>query len=284
MARIRTIKPEFPQSESMGNVSRDARLTFIQIWTIADDEGRLRGNSRMLASLLYPYDDDAKDLIDGWLDELEAENCIVRYRIDGATYIQILNWNKHQKIDKASKSKIPEYKEEFRINGNVYNGTIESIREDSRGFANDLEASRSLPVGVDQGVDHGVDQGKDRVPLASAFQSLTTVGADSAESARAEPSDAGKVCMGLKAAGIGSVNPSHPKLTALLSAGLTPDEIIAVAHEQGARGKGMAWVLAAAEGRRRDAAAVQTLPAKAKPRELPGGGIDGSSIGLGRIL
>src|SRR6478672_1250768 len=79
MARIRSIKPEFPQSESMGNVSRDARLTFIQLWTIADDEGRLRGNSRMLASLLYPYDDDAKRLIDKWLLELESQSCITRY-------------------------------------------------------------------------------------------------------------------------------------------------------------------------------------------------------------
>lgn len=36
MARIRTIKPEFPQSETMGRVSRDARLLFIQLWTVAE--------------------------------------------------------------------------------------------------------------------------------------------------------------------------------------------------------------------------------------------------------
>ena len=108
MARIRTIKPEFPQSESMGNVSRDARLTFIQLWTIADDAGRLRGNSRMLASLLFPYDDDASGLIDVWLQELEDEGCITRYKVDGAHYIQINQWAEHQKIDKPSKSKLPE--------------------------------------------------------------------------------------------------------------------------------------------------------------------------------
>ena len=45
MGRIRTIKPEFPQSESMGRVSRDARLTFILLWTMADDAGRLRSCS-----------------------------------------------------------------------------------------------------------------------------------------------------------------------------------------------------------------------------------------------
>jgi hypothetical protein len=118
MARIRSIKPEFPQSESMGNISRDARLTFLQLWTISDDEGRLRGNSRMLASLLFPYDDDAPELIDGWLQELEREGCIVRYKHASQNYIQICNWLIHQKIDKPSKSKIPEFDESSRILSN----------------------------------------------------------------------------------------------------------------------------------------------------------------------
>ena len=107
MARIRTIKPELPQSESMGRVSRDARLCFILLWTLADDEGRLRGNSRMLASLLFPYDDDAKDLIQGWLNELSKEGCIVAYTHESDSYVQIHKWLKHQKIDRPSPSKIP---------------------------------------------------------------------------------------------------------------------------------------------------------------------------------
>jgi len=136
MARIRSIKPEFPQSESMGRVSRDARLTFIECWTLADDEGRLRGNSRMLASLLFPYDDDAPALIDGWLAELERESCLIRYQVDGQNYVQICNWLNHQKIDKPSKSKIPAFDESSRI------------------LANPRECSSE-----DQGVDQGVDQG-----------------------------------------------------------------------------------------------------------------------------
>jgi hypothetical protein len=106
MPRIRSIKPEFPQSESMGRVSRDARLTFILLWTIADDAGRLRGNSRMLASLLFPYDTDAPKQIDKWLDELSREKCVIRYKVNGDHYMEICNWLSHQKIDKPSKSKI----------------------------------------------------------------------------------------------------------------------------------------------------------------------------------
>jgi hypothetical protein len=123
MARIRTIKPEFPQSESMGRVSREARLLFIQLWTVVDDSGRTRAASRMLASLLYPYDDDAKSLIDGWMEELERENCLVRYQIDGHAYLEIRNWRSHQKIDKPSPSKMPEPREDSR--------TVARIREDS---------------------------------------------------------------------------------------------------------------------------------------------------------
>jgi hypothetical protein len=62
----------------------------------------------MLASLLFPYDDDAPGLIDGWLDELERESCITRYEADGSTFLFINNWLKHQKIDKPSKPQFPE--------------------------------------------------------------------------------------------------------------------------------------------------------------------------------
>lgn len=115
MARIRTIKPEFAHSESMGRVSRDARLTFVLLWTIADDSGRLRGNSRMLASLLFPYDNDANISIDKWLGELQHENCIIQYINENNHYIQICNWLNHQRIDKPSPSKIPEFDESSRV-------------------------------------------------------------------------------------------------------------------------------------------------------------------------
>lgn len=123
MARIRTIKPEFPQSESMGRVSRESRYCFILLWTLADDSGRLRGNSRMLASLLFPYDLDAGKLIDKWLNDLEKEKCLVRYAVEGDTYIQICNWLKHQKIDKPSASKIPAFVEDSRILANPLEGS-----------------------------------------------------------------------------------------------------------------------------------------------------------------
>lgn len=150
MARIRTIKPEFPQSESMGRVSRESRLCFILLFTLADDAGRLRGNSRMLASLLYPYDDDAKKVIDKWLAELHEEGCIVRYEIEGDQYIQINKWLQHQKIDRPSESKIPAFDEASRVLANV------------------IGASRNNTL------YQGMDQGKDQGVAADAFESFWT--------------------------------------------------------------------------------------------------------------
>jgi hypothetical protein len=54
----------------MGKVSRDARLLYINLWTIVDDAGITRAPSRMLTSLLYPHDDDAPALIHNVTDDL----------------------------------------------------------------------------------------------------------------------------------------------------------------------------------------------------------------------
>lgn len=142
MARIRTIKPELPQSETIGGLSRDARLLFIQLFTIADDAGRARAASRLLASLLYPYDDDATGLIDEWLSELEAKRVIRRYEVDGSQYLEIVKWLEHQKIDRPSASRLPAF-----VEGSS------SAREDSRGSDADLGPSTIT-------LDHGpVDAG-----------------------------------------------------------------------------------------------------------------------------
>lgn len=143
MGRIRTIKPEFPQSESMGRVSRESRLCFILLFTLADDAGRLRGNSRMLASLLYPYDDDAKKHIDSWLSELHREDCITRYEAEGDQYIQLNKWLQHQKIDKPSPSKIPSPDNSL---------PFENAREDSvadQGRDQGKEGIKDAPDGFD---------------------------------------------------------------------------------------------------------------------------------------
>ena len=93
MARIRTIQPNFAHSNSIMHLSRDARLLFVQLWTVVDDCGRARWSLPDLASRLYPLDDDAPALLPGWLDELEREGCLERYTVDEVDYLRVVNWN-----------------------------------------------------------------------------------------------------------------------------------------------------------------------------------------------
>jgi hypothetical protein len=98
----------------------------------------------MLASILFPYDDDAAKLIDKWLGQLADQGCIIRYSAEGDSYIKIVKWESHQKVDRPSNSKIPD------------------PREPS---CPPREPSRALPVGSeDQGSE---DQGGDRLGRAS---------------------------------------------------------------------------------------------------------------------
>jgi hypothetical protein len=113
MARARTIKPHFLRSRSMRAVSPLARLTFIQLWLVADDAGRLGAFPRQLAHRLYPGDKEAIDLLPGWLDELERQHCVERYTVDRLEYLRIVNWRRHQKISHATPSRLPARPEGF---------------------------------------------------------------------------------------------------------------------------------------------------------------------------
>jgi hypothetical protein len=161
MARIRSIKPEFPQSESIGNLSRDARLLFILLWTIVDDEGRSRASSRMLASLLYPYDSDAAGLIDGWLSELENGHHIRRYVVDNATYLDIPKWKVHQRIDKPSASKLPPF--------------VETSTNIPRGFQEPSKTEGTLEgKGIGIGIGREEERDKEGKAISAAAPPLQT--------------------------------------------------------------------------------------------------------------
>ena len=90
-------------------------------------------------------------------------------------------------------------------------------------------------------------------------------GADPAPPPRAPahtPTRAGQAVLRMKQAGlVAGISPNHPKLLALLEAGITDDELADAAAEAVAKGKPFAYALAIAEGRRRDAADTGALPA-----------------------
>ncbi len=91
----------------MSRLSRETRLFYIFLWTMADDAGRLPLDHAELIDQLYPFDPDAPMLLPVWLGELEAARCIEIYRVNDAEYLRIVNWRRLQTIDRPTRSRLP---------------------------------------------------------------------------------------------------------------------------------------------------------------------------------
>lgn len=149
MARIRTIKPEFWSSPKVGLVSRDARLLFIGLLNEADDEGRLLGQTKRLAGIIFPYDED----IDGakvseLLLELERGGLVNRYDVSGAVYLSIRGFMDHQKIDKRTASKLPP----------PPSISTSSVPPDNSGETSDRSVYPAREMSLEQGTGKGIKE------------------------------------------------------------------------------------------------------------------------------
>lgn len=103
--RIRTVKPEFFSHPEVVRISIPGRLLLISLFTQADDDGRLYDQPRKITAIAFGEKDpiDAEDL----LRELARHERIVRYEAAGKRAIQVVNFKKHQRVNRATKSVIP---------------------------------------------------------------------------------------------------------------------------------------------------------------------------------
>lgn len=106
--RIRTIKPEFWSDEKIGKLSRNARLLFIGLWSIADDFGVARSNLRWINAQLFPYDHLSIKNLRTWLSELLNLGFIEEFSSKDETYFNIKHFKNHQVINRPSKFRNPE--------------------------------------------------------------------------------------------------------------------------------------------------------------------------------
>lgn len=93
MARARNIKPGFFTNEDLVEFDFATRLLFIGLWTVADREGRLQDRPKKIKIDVFPADNLD---VDAMLSTLHNGGFIDRYEVNGAKFIQITNWNKHQ--------------------------------------------------------------------------------------------------------------------------------------------------------------------------------------------
>lgn len=96
--RKRTIQPDIWQDADFGSISSLAQLIFVGCITQADDEGRLNGHPAVIRSSLFPYGFISLEEVFDALQELSIKmRNFVYYTVNDQFYIQLLNWNKHQK-------------------------------------------------------------------------------------------------------------------------------------------------------------------------------------------
>ena len=228
--------------------STTARLLFIGMLNFCDDGGNHPASAKRLKAQVFPSDDITTTDIEKMVGELVATGLISEYSAEDRLYWHVTGWH-HQKIEKPT-FKHPSYNAQQVIADKSPNG------------------SRAID---DQSTPEG--KGKGRVVNQNQEASASTTQPTSTAS--------GRVCARLRKVGIQGVNPSNPKLLALLTAGIPEAEFGDLADEQGARGKSLAWILATVEGRRRDAAAAGIVPVVVKEWHETASGIEAKAVELG---
>lgn len=107
------IDPEFFLDEELSSTSAYARLLYIGLWGICDDNyATLPDQPGWIKAQVFPYQEVD---VAGCLKELEKIGKIVRFEVDSKPFWFIKNFFKHQRIDKPSGIKYPPYPSSTQI-------------------------------------------------------------------------------------------------------------------------------------------------------------------------
>ena len=108
MARRRMLDPDFWADEEVSSMSAHARLLFMGLWGICDDNyATFPDRPEWIKVQVFPYETvDVRSL----LAEIEKIGKIERFLFDNKHYWYIKNFHKHQVINRPSRPKYPPYK------------------------------------------------------------------------------------------------------------------------------------------------------------------------------
>ena len=101
MPRKRMIHPDLWADEEVGRLSRDARLLWIAMFSLADDEGRGTASAAYLRRAVFGFDDDVtQEMVAGWRGEIATTmRNIVFYQEADREFYRLVNWRRYQKVE-----------------------------------------------------------------------------------------------------------------------------------------------------------------------------------------
>lgn len=116
MPRIRTIKPEFWSDEKLSVCDAITRFVFLGLIGMADDRGRLLDNIKIIDAFIFP---NTSDTCRESVATLSRIGRVQRGKTSsGQNIIQIVNWERHQRVDKPQyKAALPQIVEDDGKNG-----------------------------------------------------------------------------------------------------------------------------------------------------------------------
>lgn len=107
MARIRTIKPSFWGDDKVARLTRDERLLFLGLISMADDQGRFLASTAAVGGFVFPNDELTPSRIGKWLKTLDKSRLVHLYEVDGVKYGALPGFNRHQVINRSTPSTLP---------------------------------------------------------------------------------------------------------------------------------------------------------------------------------
>src|SRR5581483_1754658 len=106
LMRIRTVKPEFWSHEAMSTLPAETALLALALLTYSDDEGFFNANPRLIQAALFPLRELSRT-ITVMVQELSSIGYVeVRNLSDGRQIGRVCNFDKHQSVPKAQRSKL----------------------------------------------------------------------------------------------------------------------------------------------------------------------------------
>lgn len=101
MARSRNIKPGFFRNADLVDLSMEARLLFIGLWTLADRDGRMEDRPKQIKMEIFPAENIDCDVL---LNDIAKTGMLDRYEVDGKRYLHVVNFLKHQNPHRDEKA------------------------------------------------------------------------------------------------------------------------------------------------------------------------------------
>lgn len=107
------IDPEFWLDEGLAELSAYARLLYIGLWGICDDNyATFPNRPKWIKAQVFPYDSVS---IQELLDELSASTHIIKFKENEEEFYYIKNFFKYQKVDRPSAPKYAQFNEKTKI-------------------------------------------------------------------------------------------------------------------------------------------------------------------------